>query len=347
MWEQPSAEFNLTLINQANKARSKRITGTFNGGSAAPIHIERGLAAKASGWLVSDTLVVEVDVSAQCESKFLLRTGCVPCNVVLKLPCGSEVQVVGLVLQLASPFFCNVLEDVKGSSKIPVDGSLGTWAYILSDCYPQCTPPALTLGNVFMLLPVVHKYNFPYLLTRLMAITKEQSGALSHDPAVLATFVIRWLDLAERLQLDELRQLCMDRLQGMTREERKMAITVEVDVEGSLGTWTYILSHIYSQCTPPALTLGSVCILLPVVHMYKFVDLQTWLLVFVKENSGALSQDPATPNTHVVQWFHLAERLGLLELREVCLDRMQGMMPEGWWMGIPVEVSVAAPRWHC
>ncbi|KAG1666411.1 hypothetical protein FOA52_006520 [Chlamydomonas sp. UWO 241] len=43
-----------------------------------------------------------------------------------------------------------------------------------------------------------------------------------------ATFVIHWLDLAERLQLDELHQLCMDRLQGMTKELRKMAITVEV-----------------------------------------------------------------------------------------------------------------------
>jgi hypothetical protein len=41
-----------------------------------------------------------------------------------------------------------------------VDGSLGTWTYILSDLYPLHDPPALSLESVYALLPVVHKYVF-------------------------------------------------------------------------------------------------------------------------------------------------------------------------------------------
>jgi hypothetical protein len=45
-----------------------------------------------------------------------------------------------------------------------VDGSLGAWLYILMDLLPLHDPPALTLGGVFTLLPVVHKYvNWPVM----------------------------------------------------------------------------------------------------------------------------------------------------------------------------------------
>jgi hypothetical protein len=110
-----------------------------------------------------------------------------------------------------------------------VDGSLGTWAYILSDLNQQREPPALTMDSVYTLLPVVHKYDFTKLLARLVAFVKDKSEDLDSDPEFF-TYIVRWLALAERLQLDDLQEVCLDRLRGMTKEQLKTALTVEVEV---------------------------------------------------------------------------------------------------------------------
>jgi hypothetical protein len=108
-----------------------------------------------------------------------------------------------------------------------VDGSLGAWMYVVRYLYPEHDPPALTLSSVHTLLPVVHKYDFPKLLARLISFVKSKSGALSHDPAE-PSYIVRWLALAERLQLDDLCEVCLDRLRSMSKEHRKSALTVEV-----------------------------------------------------------------------------------------------------------------------
>lgn len=46
--------------------------------------------------------------------------GGMPCDVTLKLQCEAELPSVSYLLQVASPFFRNILEDVKGSNQIPV-----------------------------------------------------------------------------------------------------------------------------------------------------------------------------------------------------------------------------------
>jgi hypothetical protein len=117
-----------------------------------------------------------------------------------------------------------------------VDGSLGSWIYILRDLSQQRDPPALTLSSVYTLLPVVHKYDFTKLLARLVAFVKDKSWMLSCIPNETGTFVIRWLALAESLPLDELqRELCFGRLTGMKKEQLKTALTVEVDVDNAVG----------------------------------------------------------------------------------------------------------------
>jgi hypothetical protein len=110
-----------------------------------------------------------------------------------------------------------------------VDGSLGAWMYVVRYLYPEHDPPALTLSSVHTLLPVVHKYDFPKLLARLMAFVERNSEALSHDPAE-PSYIVRWLALAERLHLDELLELCLGRLRSMSKEQRKKALTVMVEV---------------------------------------------------------------------------------------------------------------------
>ncbi|KAG1667000.1 hypothetical protein FOA52_014312 [Chlamydomonas sp. UWO 241] len=227
MWE-PSATYKFTVVNQHDTGSS---TSKFNReipcwGRRKLIELP-ALRDVAAGWLVDDKLVLRVDVTVKHEDRFKLDAG-VPCDVALKLPCGVEVPAVGLFLQAASPFFRAALEDVKGSALIPVDGSFGAWAYILMDLYPLHDPPALTWGSVYTLLPVAHKYNFTKLLARLMAFVKDNSKALTHNLMFNRRYVIRWLALAERLQMDELRKQVLGKVRSMTKEELQKAFFVQV-----------------------------------------------------------------------------------------------------------------------
>ncbi|KAG1658501.1 hypothetical protein FOA52_011967 [Chlamydomonas sp. UWO 241] len=173
-------------------------------------------------WLVNDRLILSIDVTVAPEDRAQLDAGGMPCDVTLKLPCGVEMPSVGLFLQSASPFFREALQDMHGTAPIPVDGSPGTWTYILSDLYPLHDAPALSLGIVHM-LPVVHKYNFTKLLTRLLTFIKDNSEELlsyKSSPDVpfqpSSSYVITWLALAEHLQLDDLRELCIGMLHTMS-----------------------------------------------------------------------------------------------------------------------------------
>ncbi|KAG1669260.1 hypothetical protein FOA52_003297 [Chlamydomonas sp. UWO 241] len=171
MWE-PNIEFEFTLVNQADASKSITTGGTRNFNSDTPSWGARTiielsvLKDAAAGWLMKDTLVLTVDITVKREDRFQLDTGGVPCDMARKLPCGAEVGTISKILQMASPFFCNTLEDVQGGVPIP----------------------------------------------RLTA-------ALAHG----------------RLQLDEFRELCLDRLRGMTREQRKIALNVEVEVGSGAG----------------------------------------------------------------------------------------------------------------
>ncbi|KAG1663813.1 hypothetical protein FOA52_013378 [Chlamydomonas sp. UWO 241] len=232
MWE-PTADYRLTLINHADAKKSitkGTITRKFSvddpcWGYDEVIELAE-LRGKTNGWLVDDTLTLRVDVTVKHEDRFQLKTGGMPCDVALKLACGVEMPVVSQILQLASPFFLGALEDVKGSVLIPVDGSLSAWTYILSDLYPLLDPPPLTMGGVFVLLPVVHKYDFTRLVKRLVAFVKENSETLYPDPVFPSNYVIRWLALAEQLQLDTLRDVCLNRLRVLHREDIEQAILV-------------------------------------------------------------------------------------------------------------------------
>ncbi|KAG1670274.1 hypothetical protein FOA52_003624 [Chlamydomonas sp. UWO 241] len=148
----------------------------------------------------------------------------VPCDVTLKLPSGAEVPAHGQLLQLASPFYRNILEDVQGSDPIP-----------LTDQNPVCdacsSPTAGAHAWVYTLLLFVHKYDFTKLLARLMSFIKGKSEALSHNSELPSIFIVRWLALGERLQLEELCELCLGKLRDMHSWQRKAALIVEVGSE--------------------------------------------------------------------------------------------------------------------
>ncbi|KAG1674620.1 hypothetical protein FOA52_001869 [Chlamydomonas sp. UWO 241] len=226
MWAPGSLTYKLTAGLHA--FTSNICIDTAAWGSSKFIKLS-ALRDAAAGWLVNDTLVLSADVTVEHEDRLELGKGGSPGDVTLKLPCGAEVYVSSHILQMASPFFHQAVEDIDGSDPIP----------ILSNLDPQYDPPALTLGSVFTLLPVAHKYDFDKLLKQLLAVINETSGALSHNPVAepgdRLTYIIPLLALAERLQLDEPVELCLDRLRTMNREQLQMAITV-VAVEVGSGT---------------------------------------------------------------------------------------------------------------
>ncbi|KAG1655833.1 hypothetical protein FOA52_013289 [Chlamydomonas sp. UWO 241] len=244
MWE-PTAGYKVTVVNQAGRQQDSSPTSLdakkslfFSGTDTFDsLHSDWGVSEfiklsslrdAAAGWLVNDTLVLKVDVIVEREDRFEVDTGGMPCDMALQLPAGWQVPALCNALQLASPFFRGALDDVKGSALIPVDGSLGVWTYILTDLHHQRDPPALTLGSGYALLPVVHKYHFSKLLTRLMAFVMDMNDALNHRPKHPNTYVVNWLALAERLLLDVLRKLCLNRLGRMTKKQLQVAIRVEV-----------------------------------------------------------------------------------------------------------------------
>ncbi|KAG1671685.1 hypothetical protein FOA52_007476 [Chlamydomonas sp. UWO 241] len=235
MWK-PRAEYKITAVNQADSSKSSSAgsTETFDGeGWGFDNFVElSSLRSASAGWLMNDTLVLTVDVTVEREPRFQVDTDGVPCDMTLKLACGAEVPVISQFLQVASPFFRGALDDMRGNAPIPVDGSLGTWTYMQSCLYPFHNQPKLTLGSVFTLLPVAHKYDFAKLLARLMAFIKKKIEELHSDPDAPSTYIIPWLALAESLQLDELRELCLMRLHDMTKQQLQRAISVEVE-EGS------------------------------------------------------------------------------------------------------------------
>ncbi|KAG1655836.1 hypothetical protein FOA52_013292 [Chlamydomonas sp. UWO 241] len=235
MWE-PIVEYKLTLVNQTEASRSHSIEGTqkfdwFHSQAGDYNFIEASaLRDAAAGWLVNDTLVLKVDVTVEREERLQIDTGGVPCDMALQLPCGAEVPAFRNLLQLASPFFRGALEDMNGSAPIPVDGSLGSWTYIMADLHQLREPPALSLSGVYELLPVVHKYDFSRLLARLVAFVRVERGRLFADPESSETYVVRWLALAERLQLDELHELCLGRVREMTKKQLRRAVSRAVEV---------------------------------------------------------------------------------------------------------------------
>ncbi|KAG1676264.1 hypothetical protein FOA52_006482 [Chlamydomonas sp. UWO 241] len=230
MWAPASVKFKLPLVNQADasKSRSAGFTSKFNADaptSGEPKLIELStLRGEESGFLLNRTLVLTMDVTVEHKDRFKLDTGGAPCDVVMKLPCGAELPVSSHILQMTSPFFSGAPQDVNGSAPIPVDGNLSTWYHILSDLYPQYDSPDLTWGSVYVLLPLTHKYDFTKLTKRMVAFAKEKSSELSPNAGNTQRYVIWWIALAERLQLDELFEVCLSRLRTMTRQELHLAI---------------------------------------------------------------------------------------------------------------------------
>ena len=104
-----------------------------------------------------------------------------------------------------------------------VDGSLGAWmhakrawpaspaTYVLTCLYPNPDKPTLDIISCYTLLPLVHKYQFSQIQKEILAVHVRDQSKLTSDPSD-EMYVFRWLEMAERLQLDELLRICWSKI---------------------------------------------------------------------------------------------------------------------------------------
>ena len=153
----------------------------------------------------------------------------------VKLICtadGNE-QVVGLVhsqfLSFSSAVLANALSCrpavVSGEKQPPfkfelkVDGSVDAWRCILQRLYPFYPQPSNNLSVVATMLPVLHKYDIAHLLTSALDFVNSNlirpPSSLSPDP-FSPSYVLKWLNLADGLQLDDIKTACLSKMRQMS-----------------------------------------------------------------------------------------------------------------------------------
>ncbi|KAG1653706.1 hypothetical protein FOA52_007934 [Chlamydomonas sp. UWO 241] len=209
MWT-PTASATLTVVNEADGDKSHYVAvpeaqyTASNYAFTGNMFVELAALAATPGFLVDDTLVLTVDIDVKHEARFTLDSGSVSSNLVLTLPSGANLNTHWHPLRMTSNVLCSLPE----SASLSVDGSLSAWTYIV--VYHLHDAPALTLGGAYTLLPVAHKYGFTKLVTSLADYVKGQP--LECDPQHPSKYIMSWVLLAERLQLDSLLEQCVKEL---------------------------------------------------------------------------------------------------------------------------------------
>ncbi|KAJ9520344.1 hypothetical protein QJQ45_030320, partial [Haematococcus lacustris] len=115
------------------------------------------------------------------------------------------------VFALSSPLMADLL--CKGCASVKVSGSTKEeWLLVISQLYPIVPRPELSLPQLQQMPPVVHKYNFQELLQYVSGkLVTELPSSWSLDPSAPG-YIIKWLLIAEQLQLDALKQAALEGL---------------------------------------------------------------------------------------------------------------------------------------
>jgi len=91
----------------------------------------------------------------------------------------------------------------------------------LAHLYPTVRPkPALSSDAIGGILPLVHKYDIACLLEDCLAYLKIALPDRLSPKISSPDYVIKWLKLADDLQLDDLRAMCMKKTWEMARNSQ-------------------------------------------------------------------------------------------------------------------------------
>ncbi|GFH15304.1 BTB domain-containing protein, partial [Haematococcus lacustris] len=230
----------------------------------------------------------------------------------------------------------------EGRTSVKVSGSTKEeWLLVISQLYPIVPRPELSLQQLQQVLPVVHKHNFPELLqfveTRLVT---QLSNSWSLDPAAPG-YIIKWLVMAEQLQLDALKQAALKGLEKQPAQGIRTQMATKVldadllhlslelmleawKVSGSTEEeWLLVISQLYPIVPHPELGLQQLQQMLPVVHKYNFSELLQYMSSrLVTQLPSNWSLDPSAPG-YIIKWLVTAEQLQLDALKHAALEGLE------------------------
>ncbi|GAX76582.1 hypothetical protein CEUSTIGMA_g4028.t1 [Chlamydomonas eustigma] len=133
-----------------------------------------------------------------------------PGDLLLVCSDGVVIRAHSQILMLASTVLRNAL-----NTTLKVEGSSSTWRLVLLQLYPIHPRPELSYSLVKSMIKVVKMYDMGLLQASMLSyLFKRFPAELSSDPGS-ETYVMSWLVLADELQLDELRDICMRFLRGL------------------------------------------------------------------------------------------------------------------------------------
>ena len=99
-----------------------------------------------------------------------------------------------------------------------MDGDLEVWQGILVRLYPVAKP-MLSMKHVYDMLPLLHKYNIKGVMDECLEyLSYHFPASLSREPSS-PCYIINWLKLADDLQLDDLRAVCMAKFRDMAHKK--------------------------------------------------------------------------------------------------------------------------------
>lgn len=129
----------------------------------------------------------------------------------------AVLRVHRQILIWASPVFRTALNTRPQPLLLKVDrGSTNTWLAILKRLYPMHPRPELSIEDSFHMLPVTHQYDLRTVQSEIMALLGLKLPTQLTGTPKSPFYVIHWLHLADNLQLDALRTICMNKLKDMT-----------------------------------------------------------------------------------------------------------------------------------
>ncbi|KAJ9520165.1 hypothetical protein QJQ45_030090 [Haematococcus lacustris] len=164
----------------------------------------------------------------QCVVKDVIAHPSVAQGGGLTLDCDDgELSVLRDVFAVSSPLMADLLS--TGCTLVKVSGSTKEeWLLVISQLYPIIPHPELSLPQLQQVLPVVHKYNFLELLQYVNGrLVTELPSCWSLNPSAPG-YIIKWLVMAEQLQLDALKQAALEGLKKQPPNQIKGQMAAKV-----------------------------------------------------------------------------------------------------------------------
>ncbi|KAL6761690.1 hypothetical protein V8C86DRAFT_3023709 [Haematococcus lacustris] len=200
-----------------------------------PYQIKRQMAAKvldADLLNLSPGLMLEALRTCTCNPALWLPSTVLLASVAqgggLTLDCDDgELSVLRDVFAVSSPLMADLLS--TGCTLVKVSGSTKEeWLLVISQLYPIIPHPELSLPQLQQVLPVVHKYNFLELLQYVNGrLVTELPSCWSLNPSAPG-YIIKWLVMAEQLQLDALKQAALEGLKKQPPNQIKGQMAAKV-----------------------------------------------------------------------------------------------------------------------